>query len=189
MDRFSKNPEITANPEVKALLDAGHIVVIDKWEPSTGNKDITMLCLMAYVDGIRSNSVSNLKASLMGWTRSTERCIESVNAELVTELEIGTSFTDYVKDKVGMTPAIQITDGTTDTFKDDTSFHDSWQRATKDGEVLVDTTTGEEVYRKKEIVSESECNHTVISVTPQSSFEEKSKAVSAKLLLNDKITP
>lgn len=142
INRNMKNAAIIeAMPEIKALLDAGRVVILDK--VATSNPDYMNIYLMANVAGVGAEATA-AEQMLLGWdgaASTTLRCIQNAKTEIVNGLELGTPLPE------GFT--FRVYDVTTPEYKG----HN--QRQNKDGDLL-HTEDGLPIFRNTKLVSYKE---------------------------------
>ena len=179
INRNSKNVELQAIPAVKEILDAKGIVVVDVIETSNG--DYTSLYLAQVVETGAGSTVSAAQAMLLGWDASIARCITNAATSKVEALGIKPG--DNLNEKFGVKFAIQVVDSNTPPEE----WPDCPQRATNDGELLIDRENGKPIYRYNEIVLAEDLNHQIIRATPESQYERSSTTVKASKILEKEV--
>jgi hypothetical protein len=152
LNRNLTNDQLLADANIKASLDAGKIVIIDK--VPTANPEYTNLYFIGKVEGLASSNtgVSSLAAQLLGWNNSDiyMRSIQNANTEVANQLPIGSA----------LPGTIRVVDSTEKAFDNQTS------RIDRDGNHLLHN--GQPIYRNTEICTIEELaekGHYTLEVT------------------------
>ena len=152
MNNLMKNTELMAIAEVKAAIEAGKVVIIDK--KVTSDPNYTNLYLFANVDGLGggSNEVSEAAAMLLGWTGGyQQRAIQNAKTEIADKFAVGHAFEGF---------ALRCIDTT----------EKQWQthqpRIDSNGQIFFNGS--KEIYRRFELVTKEELEkkgHITLEVT------------------------
>lgn len=172
MNRNSKNVELLAIPEIKAVLEAGKVVVIEI--ANTANEAYKTLFLACQVKGLGSSIVDKAKAALLGWNDGERivRCVQNSATKIAEQLKPG----DNLNDKFGANFTMKVK------HSYEKSFEEQTQRATREGEALVCSKTGKPVYEIAEVVLKEDFKgHELIQAVPVSKYV--AEGVSAKAIL------
>ena len=144
------NSQLMANEAVKAVVNSGQLVLIDK--VATSNPDYVNLYFFGNVKGNNGSSINATQAMFLGWNNTfQQRCIQNASTEIANNYEIGEGI-----DNIG----IQMFDSIKPSFEGHTPRKD------RDGNVLLNN--GSPIYRvtvvnaKETIESEG---HTTLEVT------------------------
>lgn len=162
LSRKSKNQEILENPKIKANLEKGHVVVLEISD--TRNDEYNTLFLVQYIENNNNSQLSNAQAALLGWNKQLDRCVTNAAVEQIQGIEVG----DSLNEKLNMDFCIQIND----TYTPDPNFNHT-PRATRDGELLVEATSGKEIYRHKTLTTKDVLEHTFLKTVVKSDYNTK----------------
>ena len=162
-----KNTELIEIPEVKAALEAGKVVLIDK--KPTSNPEYTNLYFFGKVEGMGASSeVSAAAAMFLKWTTSyNQRAIQNARTEVADKFEVGHTFDDF---------ALRCMDSL------EPSFQGHTPRVNSAGELLQHK--GKDIYRHFELVTKDELKakgHVTIAVVKEEA--EAPQGVNADALL------
>lgn len=152
MNRNLSNTELMAIPAVKAAVESGSLVLIDKVQ--TANPEYTNLYFFGNVEGLggASAEVSAAAAELLGWNSSyQDRCIQNSKTAIANTLVVGQEFKNF---------AIRIVDSTVPQFQG--------QQFRKDGNDNVLYHEGKPIYRTRFLVTKDELatkGHSTLAVS------------------------
>ena len=136
----SSNKELLAIPEIAEIVEAGHLVLIDK--VPTANPDYFSLYFFGYVD-VASSTTNKVQQILLEWTDNSKfpmRAMQNAVARVSDKFEIGKSFPEF---------AIQVIDTNTPAYDKHTP------RQSKTGEIYVDE-FNKPIYRTGRLVTKDE---------------------------------
>ena len=171
MNSTLKNTELLALPQVKAAIEAGNVILIDK--KVTKDPNFTNLYFFGSTEGIRgaSSEVSEAAAMLLGWdTKQTDRCIQNAATAVADKFQIGHVFPDF---------AIRCVDTTEPSFKE--------QEPRKDTSGNLFYHNGKPIYRNRQIVTKAELaskGHAILEVTTKTAAEQPQGVNATGLLEN-----
>lgn len=147
------NEQLLADANVKAAIEAGKVVIIDK--KVTGNPDYTNIYFFGPVEGIGGSGnegLSEAAAMFLDFNTSfNARCIQNAATRIANNFQVGQALDDF---------ALRCVDKLTPSFEGQAA------RQNKEGKIHYHN--GKEIYRNYELVTHAELGakgHQTIDVT------------------------
>lgn len=163
ISKNSTNPELLANPEIRELLEKGHVVLVDK--AATTNDDFTTLFLACMGEG-GSSSLNKAQTMLLGFDRQVIRGVQNAATAQADLIEIGQSLNELFDADF----ALQIEDSFEPSKDFDQKPRLGRNRDNDELETLVCKETGKPIYRNVELVPREELNNTIINTVLESQY-------------------
>jgi hypothetical protein len=141
VNRNSSNEELLNNEAVRAAVEAGNVILIDK--VPTSNPEYTNLYFAGMVETQSASTVSAAQSMLLGWSETNQymmRAQQNSKTDVAEKFPLGTVFQDF---------ALQIVDSNTP------AYSEQKPRQSKDGQLYLDE-AGNKIYRSARLVTKAE---------------------------------